>query len=1034
MKSLDQLCTPRKSVFDLSRRDVVLDISDLVAGSINAPAFFEENFLTDGMKQLLREGFRRLSGSSDQAVFVLSQAMGGGKTHSMIALGLLARHPELREQIMGELYEAGDRLGKARVIAFTGRESDTPLGIWGALAEQLGKKDLFKDYYSPLQAPGQSAWINLLKGEPTVILLDELPPYFENARSKPIGNSDLAHVTSTALSNLLVAVSKKELSNVCVVISDLKATYQGGSAILNQALVNFENEAGRGALPLHPVMLNTSEIYHILRTRIFESLPTDDDIRVVAQAYAQAVKDAKQMDITNASPEEFARQLADSWPFHFSIRDLYARFRENPGFQQTRGLIRFMRVVVSQLWRSGGATTQSLIHPYDIDLNNPATLQEIQAINPTLDNAIAHDIASQGQSVSEKLDKILGDGKGSDAQDASKLMLVSSLASVPGATLGLSLTEIVSLLCRPGRDAAHLPKDVIGVLTTRAWYLHTDRDGKLFFKNVENLVAKLTSTAKAYTREISLKELKTFLVSIFEPKIRDCFQEVKALSPVDEIDLASDKVVMIVAEPIAGGGLDPALQQFWLDASFQNRVLFLSGEREIMDRLLEAAAELKAIGHILGELEAQRVPDNDPQKIGAQELREKIHLRLLSAAREAFTKLHYPQNEQLLTADFMMNFEGNEYNGEKQVREALKAKQKFTEDTQSETFRKKCEQRLFTQQVMPWGEIRRRAAINTRWQWHIPSALDTLKTAMLLEDQWREDGGLVDKGPFPPPQTAVRVQELKRDEPTGEVMLRITPVHADKAHYEIGADATTGSALVADLQNFSSGEMYLTFLAVDSTGEHDTGPLAHWKNQLILKHRLYQLGADRMCELHCAPAGNIRYATDGTDPRTGGGVYEDPFLVPPGTVVIRAVAEKNGIESEVVSIPVPKEIPPFEIDPQRPAIWKQAFTFATTKESFEQLGRMEKHQARASGGVRVGVAQQSGGRWLQADGADALRLASEQIKSVLTPLREILGEGEVEFSAGSLVFAKGQDLIDWIAEVRTEVDESEIYQPATLDD
>ena len=1031
MKSLDQLCSPRKSVFDLSRRDVVLDISDLTAGTINAADFFEENFLTEGMKQLLREGFRRLSGTSDQAVYVLSQAMGGGKTHSMIALGLLARHPELRAKVMGDLYEASDRLGKARVIAFTGRESDTPLGIWGALAEQLGKKELFKDYYSPLQAPGQSAWINLLKGEPTVILLDELPPYFESARSKPIGNSDLAHVTATALSNLLVAVSKKELSNVCVVISDLKATYQGGSTILNQALNDFQNEAGRGAMPLHPVMLNTNELYHILRTRLFDSLPSEKDIQEVAKAYAQAVKDAKQMDITNASPEEFARQLAESWPFHFSIRDLYARFRENPGFQQTRGLIRFMRVVVAQLWGNGHAATQSLIHPYDIDLNHPATLQELQAINPTLDNAIAHDIASQGQSVSEKLDKALGDGKGTDAQDASKLMLVASLASVPGATLGLSLTEIVSLLCRPGRDAARLPKDVLGVLTTRAWYLHTDRDGKLFFKNVENLVAKLTSTAKAYTREISLKELKGFLTSIFEPKIRDCFQDVRALPPVDEIELAQDRVLMIVAEPTPGGGLDPALQKFWLDATFQNRVMFLSGEREIMDRLLEAAAELKAIGHILGELEAQRVPDNDPQKIGAQELREKIHLRLLSSSREAFTKLHYPQNEQLLTADFMMNFEGNEYNGEKQVRDALKTKQKFTEDTQSDTFRKKCEQRLFTQQVMPWTEIKRRAAINTRWQWHIPSALDTLKSRMVLEDQWRDDGGLLDKGPFPAPQTGVRVQELKRDETSGEVTLRITPVHADKVHYEIGADATTGSSQVPDLQNFQTGEMHLTFLAVDSTGEHATGPITNWKNRLTLKHRLYQQGADRMCELHSAPAGTIRYTTDATDPRTGGGTYTDAFVVPAGTVVVRAVAEKDGIESEVLPISVPKDLPPFEIDPDRPAIWKRAFSSATTKESFEQLGRMEKHHASASGGVRVGVA---GTRWLQTDAADSLRLSSEAVKSLIQPLRELLGEGEVEFSGGSLVFAKGQDLIDWVAAVRTQVKPEEIEQPTTLDD
>ena len=362
MNPLSQLCEPRKNVFDLQRRDVVLDITDLIEGGIEPEKFFSENFITDGMRRLLREAFRRFSGKSDQGVFVLSQAMGGGKTHNMISLGLLAQEKGLRQRIMGDLYEGGD-LGCVRVVGFTGRESDAPLGIWGSIASQLGKKDQLKDYYAPLQAPGQSAWVNLLQGEPLLILLDELPPYFESAKSKSVGNSDLAQVTATALSNLLVAVGKKELANVCVVISDLRATYQGGSQQLQEALRNFESEVGRSAVTLEPVGLNTNELYHILRTRLFEKLPEPSEIREVAQAYAQAVRDAKQMDITSASPEHFASQLEDSYPFHFAIKDLYARFRENPGFQQTRGLIRFMRVVVARLWESKRAEKLGLIHP-----------------------------------------------------------------------------------------------------------------------------------------------------------------------------------------------------------------------------------------------------------------------------------------------------------------------------------------------------------------------------------------------------------------------------------------------------------------------------------------------------------------------------------------------------------------------------------------------------------------------------------------------------------------------------------------------
>ena len=113
MKTLKQLCKPRESVFDNTRRDVVLDLTNLIEDNIDANAFFEENYLTDGMKSLLREAFRRFSGESTQGIYVLTQAMGGGKTHNMVALGLLAKHPELRKRVMGSLYQA-ENLGRCK--------------------------------------------------------------------------------------------------------------------------------------------------------------------------------------------------------------------------------------------------------------------------------------------------------------------------------------------------------------------------------------------------------------------------------------------------------------------------------------------------------------------------------------------------------------------------------------------------------------------------------------------------------------------------------------------------------------------------------------------------------------------------------------------------------------------------------------------------------------------------------------------------------------------------------------------------------
>ena len=217
MKALKQLCTPRKSVFDVSKRDTVLNLTHLTDDKISAAEFFEENSVTEGMRTLLIEAHRRLQGKSSQALFKLTQAMGGGKTHNLIALGLLAKTPKLRPSILKDLPGAKE-LPPVRVVAFSGRETDIPNGIWGEVARQLGKEQAFKDYYQPLKAPGRSAWINLLKGEPTLILLDELPPYLDNAKSVSVGNSDLSKVTATALTNLFEAVAEADLSSVCVVM------------------------------------------------------------------------------------------------------------------------------------------------------------------------------------------------------------------------------------------------------------------------------------------------------------------------------------------------------------------------------------------------------------------------------------------------------------------------------------------------------------------------------------------------------------------------------------------------------------------------------------------------------------------------------------------------------------------------------------------------------------------------------------------------------------------------------------------------
>src|SRR5437763_13863813 len=103
MKTVRDACTPTKNALEFSMADQIEDLKSATGDEAVGGEFFRKNHVTAGQHQLLEMGLKRLDGRDSQALFELTQAMGGGKTHSMIAFGLLARHPELREAVVPDL-------------------------------------------------------------------------------------------------------------------------------------------------------------------------------------------------------------------------------------------------------------------------------------------------------------------------------------------------------------------------------------------------------------------------------------------------------------------------------------------------------------------------------------------------------------------------------------------------------------------------------------------------------------------------------------------------------------------------------------------------------------------------------------------------------------------------------------------------------------------------------------------------------------------------------------------------------------------
>lgn len=405
IKTVKQACRFNPVIKDYRMSQGIENLADLINDAGDGKEFFSRNFVTHGMEQLFREGMLRLSGKSDQAVFELTQAMGGGKTHMMIALGLLAKHTHLRPEVLSADLNKRLDFGNARIAAFNGRNNPDNY-IWGDIATQLGESEKIKQHWinSP-KSVDQQKWKEIIGNTPTLIMIDELPPYLDNASTQVYGSGTLANMVVYSLSTLMSAAL--ELPNCCIVIANLSGSYGVQTKALKEAISNLQQETRRQSMTITPVQLSGNEIYEILKKRLIDELPDEQTINEVAEEYAQQIKKAEDGGyIVAASIEQIAEQIRETYPFHPSFKHLVALFKENEGFRQTRGLMQFTARLLKSV-EQRQVDDVFLVGTQHLDLNDEQVNDEIERISPKLIPAVTRDIADKGDAIAENIDNEL---------------------------------------------------------------------------------------------------------------------------------------------------------------------------------------------------------------------------------------------------------------------------------------------------------------------------------------------------------------------------------------------------------------------------------------------------------------------------------------------------------------------------------------------------------------------------------------------------------------------------------------------------
>lgn len=898
MKTVRDACTLQPTALSIKLSDQIEQLDELIKDEGNGTAFFEKTFITQGMQDLISEGIARLAGASTQAIFHLKQAMGGGKTHLLVGFGLLARHPELRKTYCAGLPHAS-AFTSANIAAFNGRNSPDHF-FWGEIANQLGKGEQFKSFWtSGPKAPDEKDWLKLLDGEnPILILLDELPPYFHYLDTQKVGNGTVADIATRAFSNLLTAALKK--SNVCVVVSDLAASYDTGTKLINRALEDARSELGRQERNITPVDLAANEIYDILRKRLFKSLPDKAVIGDIAEAFGRKLEEAAKSKTANRGAEAIAGEIASTYPFHPRLKNVIALFKENEQFKQTRGLIELVSRLLKSVW-DRQANDVFLIGPQHFDLSIPEVRDKLTEISGMRD-VIAKDLWDVQQSAHAQIID-LQTGKESATQIGA-LLLTSSLSTAVNAVKGLTCEEMVECLISPLRE----PSDFLAAfeeLEKVAWYVHHTPEGRYYFDRQENLTKLLQSLAHDAPENQVDDLIRHRLREMFKASRKTSYEDVLPLPRLEEVaDRVRKGRVLLVVSPDSKIPPDE-VQKFFDGLSQKNNLCVLTGDKTAMGSVEKAARQLFA-----GQKADGRIPKGHPQRDDLERKQQGYEQDFNSTVLNLFDKVLFPRQRAGKPADLaskaldMTRDAGRPFNGEEQIEKTLTSNPlKLFLDVEKEfdAIRDKAQDLLWpeNQDDARWSDVADRYAEQASMPWLPPKGLDTLKSIACNRGLWEDLGnGYVTKRPKKKRTSAQIIAETEPDD-NGKVRLRINPLNAGPApriHYAEDAPVSESSAQLKD-QAYTTSALRVNILVCDPSSQYETGDPVTWSNKLVLRNHLSEKGGKRSVELLVVPKGSIRYTLDGSEPREGTS-YTGPVVIGDGDILLRAFAGADGLESK----------------------------------------------------------------------------------------------------------------------------------------
>jgi hypothetical protein len=392
---------------------------------------------------------------------------------------------------------------------------------------------------------------------------------------------------------------------------------------------------------------------------------------------------------------------------------------------------------------------------------------------------------------------------------------------------------------------------------------------------------------------------------MFHPARKTVYDDVLPLPKLEDVaDRVRKGRVLLVVSP--DSKIPPEeIRRFFEGLSQKNNLCVLTGDKTAMGSVEKAARQLYAAQKADG-----RIPKGHPQREDLERKQQSYEHDFTSTILNLFDKVLFPIHragkEPVLAPKALdaTRDATKPFNGEEQIEKTLTANPlKLYLDVEKEfdAILDKAQDLLWpgNQDEARWSDVADRYAEQAGMPWLPPKGLETLKSIACNRGKWEDLGnGYVTKKPKKK-RTSVQVIAESDPDDLGRVRLRVNPQNAGPApriHFAEDAPVSDASPQLKD-NPYTTAALHVAFLVCDVTSQYETGDPFTWSNKLVLRNHLIEEGGQRRVELSCAPKGSIRYTLDGSEPRNGT-AYEGPVPLGEGEILLRVIAEADGLETK----------------------------------------------------------------------------------------------------------------------------------------